>query len=275
MNKMKTLFVSDLDGTLLNKKSQLSKYTINKINALIDKGVLFTYATARSFASSESITKELKIIFPVITNNGTFIVDPKTNKKYCEMFFIQKENNIIKKCLIKNNINPLVYSYNEENEKVSWLKNEETDMIKKYKEDRKNDKRLNPINDIRDLYKGNIFQYTIIEPKEKLIDAYEYLYSINNYTITFQQELYQEEYLFEITNKQANKGNALLKLKDVFGIDKIISFGDSNSDISMFKASDECYIVKNGSNELKQYATGIIESNENNGVAKWLNEKLL
>jgi hydroxymethylpyrimidine pyrophosphatase-like HAD family hydrolase len=143
-------------------------------------------------------------------------------------------------------------------------------MLRKYKEKRKNDKRLHPINNIDELYKGNIFQYTFIEPKKTVLDAYEYLNRLNKFTITFQKEIYQNEYLFEINNKMATKGKAILKLKDIFGIEKIITFGDSKGDISMFETSDECYAVDNAMEELKKYAKGIIASNENNGVAKWL-----
>lgn len=46
---MKTLFISDLDGTLFNKSTQLSQYTIEILNHIIQKGYYFSYATARSF----------------------------------------------------------------------------------------------------------------------------------------------------------------------------------------------------------------------------------
>ena len=40
--KERTLFVSDMDGTLLNSQSELSPSTIERLNTLInDKGVLF------------------------------------------------------------------------------------------------------------------------------------------------------------------------------------------------------------------------------------------
>ena len=38
----------------------------------------------------------------------------------------------------------------------------------------------------------------------------------------------------------------------------------------MFEVSDECYAVSNAVEELKAIATGVIESNEDDGVAKWL-----
>lgn len=48
---MKTLYVSDLDGTLLNSKQHTSSYTNQVINQLVDEGMLFSYATARSYYS--------------------------------------------------------------------------------------------------------------------------------------------------------------------------------------------------------------------------------
>lgn len=42
-----TLFLSDLDGTLLRGDQKISAYTAQVIPALIEKGMHFSYATAR------------------------------------------------------------------------------------------------------------------------------------------------------------------------------------------------------------------------------------
>ena len=54
------------------------------------------------------------------------------------------------------------------------------------------------------------------------------------------------------------------------------AYSDSLDDIPMFEMSDECYAVENAVPELKAVATGVIASNEDDGVAKWLieNEEL-
>ncbi len=75
---MKTLYLSDLDGTLLNSEAQLSDFTAKILNDLINTGMIFSYATARSFYSSQKITAALKLISPVITNNGAFVVNHTT-----------------------------------------------------------------------------------------------------------------------------------------------------------------------------------------------------
>ena len=45
---MKTLYVSDLDGTLLTSDMNISENSLKIINTLIDEGMIFTYATARA-----------------------------------------------------------------------------------------------------------------------------------------------------------------------------------------------------------------------------------
>ena len=58
---MSTLYISDLDGTLLNKDARLSKRSAEIINGLIRRGMLFTVATARSL-SCVKILDELNLM---------------------------------------------------------------------------------------------------------------------------------------------------------------------------------------------------------------------
>mgnify|MGYP002511680898 CR=1 FL=1 len=48
--QVKTLYVTDLDGTLLNSHDFINPYSIETINSLVEKGMLFTYATARHWS---------------------------------------------------------------------------------------------------------------------------------------------------------------------------------------------------------------------------------
>ena len=84
---MKTLYVTDLDGTLMRNDMTISDESVRILNQLIDKGVLITYATARSFHSSYDITKEIHFNIPVITRNGTTFADQKNVKELETSFF--------------------------------------------------------------------------------------------------------------------------------------------------------------------------------------------
>ena len=52
--------------------------------------------------------------------------------------------------------------------------------------------------------------------------------------------------------------------------EKLIVFGDGKNDIDMFQMADESYAVANAHEELKKYATDVILSNDDDGVAQWL-----
>jgi len=268
---MRTLYITDLDGTLLNSDGDLSEYTKKTINALIDKGMIFSYATARSLTSASIVTKGLKINYPVISYNGTFLINSNTKETLFLLCFNRDETEIVKNAMNKNSIYPLVYSFINGEEKVSWIESKETKGIRSYIDSRKGDSRLRPVENSEQLYKGDIFYFTFIaDSKEQLLHISDYLKDKPEYNCLIQKELYKEEYWCEIMLNRATKGNAILALKDILKCDKIISFGDAVNDISMFEASDESYAVENAVDELKEYATEIISSNEEDGVAKWL-----
>ena len=272
----KTLYVTDLDGTLLNRQDRISPESIAIINELVKKGMLFTYATARSLVSASVVTQGLSTDFPVIIYNGAFIIHPSTGKILSEKSFTIEERQRVIEVLDEYDISPLVYSYVDEVERVSWIVSRENDGMKRYINNRtKTDPRFRPISSKEELYQGEMFYYTCIGEREELQPAYDVLSKDARFRCTIQQELYRPEYWFEIMPSKATKAEAIGQLKKLWNCDRVVSFGDAINDIPMFEISDECYAVENAVDALKEIATGIIESNENDGVAKWLKENVV
>ena len=268
----KVLYVTDLDGTLLNQQDRISTFSIQVINELVDKGMLFTYATARSLVSASRVTAGLSTNIPIIAYNGAFIIQPSSGEILSREDFSTEERSIVRDALTRFRISPLVYSYIDGIERVSWVPEEENDGVRRYLSMRKGDKRFRAVSDKKALYEGDIFYFTCIGEKEELMPVYALFSKDSRYRCTLQQELYRPEYWCEIMPAQASKSNAVTKLKQIWGCTKVISFGDSINDIPMFEVSDECYAVSNAVDELKRIATGIIESNNEDGVARWLSE---
>lgn len=271
---MRTLYVTDLDGTLLNTKDFINEYSINIINQFVEKGMLFTYATARSLVSASVVTKGLSIKIPVIAYNGALIINPETQEILLSVYFAPEEINKVVCAMEKYNICPLVYSYIHNRESVSWVTGNENDGMKRYLSLRPGDKRLRPLKDSNGLYDGNVFYFTCIGEREQLMPIYEEFSQDCRYTCMLQQELYRAEYWCEIMPEKAMKSEAIKALKELWHCDRVVSFGDAINDIPMFKISDECYAVQNAVDELKQLATGIIESSDKDGVAKWLKDNV-
>ncbi|MBD5444770.1 MAG: HAD family hydrolase [Lachnospiraceae bacterium] len=274
MNSKKTLYVTDLDGTLLNTKDRINPESIRIINELVDKGMLFTYATARSLVSASVVTEGLTTDIPVIAYNGAFIIHPRTGEIISSLFFTKEEAEFIRRNLEENNISPLVYSYVENVERVSWNTKRENEGISRYLSNRKGDKRLRALSNEEGLYDGETFYYTCIGEKEELMPIYNIFSQDKRFKCTIQQELYRPEYWCEIMPRKATKAGAIKALKALWHCDRVVSFGDAINDIPMFEISDECYAVENAVPELKALATGIVGSNDDDGVAKWLAENV-
>ena len=79
------LFISDLDGTLLNGNAEVTEFTRDTLNRLMAKGLNFTAATARTLASAGKILSGLDLKLPVILMNGVLIYD-MAEKKYVKPF---------------------------------------------------------------------------------------------------------------------------------------------------------------------------------------------
>ncbi len=266
----RTLYVSDLDGTLLNKQDRINPESIRIINDLVSKGMLFTYATARSLSSASVVTQGLSTDIPVIVYNGAFILHPATGEILSREGFQKEEMKEIIEVMDRFDISPLVYSFVEDVEKVSWIVSRENEGIQRYLNLRKGDRRLRPVSSREELYQGDMFYFTCIGEKDALQPVYDILARDGRFRCTIQQELYRPEYWCEIMPARATKAEAIRKLKEIRRCDRVISFGDAINDISMFEISDECYAVENAVDELKKIADKVIESNEDDGVAKWL-----
>lgn len=270
---MKTLYVSDLDGTLLTSQKNISEYSKNAINDLIDEGMIFTYATARSLSSASKVVTGIRFTTPIVAYNGAHIFDPQTGERIASEGFAPEEIDYIKEVMGKHNLVPIVYSFVNEKETVSWVRGTETKGVLKYVVDRKDDNRMRGLESIKNLYEGEVFYFTCIGAKDMFEAAYQEITQDERYTCTLQPEPYDKnEYWLEIMPRKASKANAIEKLKEILECDRVVSFGDAINDIPMFQISDECYAMENAVDKLKVMASGIIASNNKDGVAKWLVE---
>jgi hydroxymethylpyrimidine pyrophosphatase-like HAD family hydrolase len=85
--------------------------------------------------------------------------------------------------------------------------------------------------------------------------------------------IYNGLYCLEIFDVQANKSNALLRLKRLLGVDKVIAFGDNHNDTEMMRIADHCYAPDNAVDDVKAMANEILDSCDNDGVARFSQRK--
>ncbi len=265
---MRILYVSDLDGTLLRSDGKTSAYTNRVINELCKKGMLFSYATARSYLTAAKVTRGLNAKFPIITYNGAVILQNDTYEVIAQNTFSHEEKKDILDELLRHGIYPIVYTYIEGKEKFLYHINKCNYATTEFLLTRKGDIRDTPVKSDNALGFGDVFYFSCIDKYENLEPLYKHFKE--KYHCIFQKEYYSGEQWLEIIPKNISKASAILQLKEYWKIERIVAFGDGMNDIEMFEIADESYAVENAVDELKAIATGIIESNDSDGVAKWL-----
>lgn len=266
---MKTLFITDLDGTLLKSDKTVSKEAAEIINCLIDEGMAFSYATARSIYSSSVLTGNVDFSMPVITKNGAIIQNSDWSILK-ENAFTKEEAEEIYGILRKYGLDPIVASFQNGAEKYSFDCTRIGAGTQSFLDDHVGDVRENPLEGEAHMLDGSVHYFTCIGTEEELSGAYEEVKK--KYRSLCAKDTYSDEIWLEVMPQYATKADAILQLKKLLGFEKIVAFGDALNDIPMFEIADECYAMENAVPELKAIATEVIGNNNEDGVAKWLEE---
>ena len=76
-----------------------------------------------------------------------------------------------------------------------------------------------------------------------------------------------------IDGDRFSKANAVLQVKELMKADNLVCFGDNFNDISMIKAADIGVSVENACEELKKLSDFVIDGNNNDGVARFIDRR--
>lgn len=267
---MRTLYLSDLDGTLLRTNQSTSAYTNETINRLAEEGMLFSYATARSFHTARKVTAGLDAKIPLIVYNGAFIIDNRTHELLVTNLFEQDDANEILEALLQSGVAPIIYCLDDK-ERFVYNTDRINQETKEYVDSRSGDSRDTPVNEDTLLERNGTFYFTCIDKEDKLRPLYERFRK--RFTCVFSKDIYSGAQWLEIMPANATKACAAKQLAQYLGCERIVAFGDSINDIPLFEAADECYAVANAAEVLKERATAVIADNNSDAVAKWLEER--
>ena len=163
----KTLYVTDLDATLLQPDKTLSAETVQTLNELLGRGLALTYATARSQKSAGEITGCLNLSLPVITRNGTVLCNPQTGEalEYC--CFTREQIALLKQQMAEYRVKGFITGYIHGEERASWLVSRQGAGIESFLADHRGDRRLRPVEHPNQLFDGQVTNLTLIAPMDQ------------------------------------------------------------------------------------------------------------
>ncbi len=232
----------------------------------------FTVATARTIASVHKIIEDININAPVILMNGTAVFDLEKNS-YVNVEYINKaEKEHLFSALKKYGISGFLYCIDNGN-LSTYYEDAISPVAQKFIKERvkRYNKTFQKITHFSDCSSRNIVYFSVSDKSEKLRPAYDELRQCEGLHVEFYTDTYNEGYTYmEVCSSNASKYNAVRMLKETCGFDKIIGFGDNMNDLPLFEACDECYAVSSASDTVKSRATGVIGSNNDDGVAKFI-----
>lgn len=271
---MNELFITDLDGTLLDSQGKVSEKTKKIINALTKKGVYFAVATARTILSVSSILEGLDITAPSVLMNGVCTYD-MSERKYLHCHYIDPAATAeyVKAVSGRTDISPYIYTI-KDNELCAYYENMDTEPARSFAEERRKRYGKNFVQvDFKELDPTNAVYFTMCGKKEAVEPYYNLLKETKGLYLTFYRDTYDTDvYYLEMCSDKASKAGGIRYLREHYGYDKIYCFGDNTNDIPMFRESDKRYAVANAVEELKEIADEIILSNDENAVALKIKE---
>lgn len=265
------LFITDLDGTLLNKNAEVSEYSRKTIGKLIDSGMNFTAATARTLASAGKILDGIGLRLPVILMNGVLIYDPFLRKYEV----VNKLNDCAKASVIQMmrsmKLSAFMYTISH-GEMLTYFEKLSNKAMEDFYNERR-EKYYKSFEQTEDFSKvcADVIYFTFVDKKEKLAPLYESLKDDSSLSLTYYNDVYTEGiWYLEVFSAKASKKNGVRYLRDKYGFDRITAFGDNTNDLPMFEEADVKIAVSNANPAIIQQCDLMIDSNENDGVAKYL-----
>ena len=255
---MRFLIFIDIDGTLKRSDGTISKRTSDTIKELTDQGHVVAICSARPRYHASKVADMAQASCYLISSNGAEIYD-KTNEKLIFSEYISKDT--IKK----------IYEETKTLDIRTLFSCENTEYATKYIKDQAQTLLTEDNKDI--LFTSDIKQIMVIDYNKEAVKQYRD-------EITNMDEVYivdkskdNKDYLsFSLVSTNASKGNALKTLANYLNIpmQDTIAIGNDNNDISMLKIAGTGVAVENSTPELLECADVITASNDEDGVAIYL-----
>mgnify|MGYP004533654421 FL=1 len=259
-----TLYVSDLDGTLLDSDARLPCETAQKINFLLRLGVRITFATARTSRSVVQILSDIDFSLPaaapVALMNGVLIRDMNSGEYISSAVIERKIAEEVYSRLIEKGAEPYIYTVcdteYEGDALRTYYRKISCPAMRSFLDERV-ERYSKPFFKICDFYEviGDVVYFCVLGEEKTIKEAYASVSEISSLNSAVYRDSYNRSvWYLEIFSCNASKRHAVRFLRTFTGADEIVCFGDNINDIPMFEESDRAVAVENAVAEAKNAA---------------------
>ena len=253
------LFVTDMDGTLLNSQRKITDKVKLAIKKAVKAGVIFTVATGRMHISALPYVQELGIDVPVITYNGALIKYASGDEVFASYLDKQLVQSLVDYAQ-EQNIHIQLYSddklyYSQENELSKFYQTAAGVTG-------------HPVGDALDEYMDKVPKLLLIgrNPEEADRAARDIAAKFAGQIVAVKST----PIYVELIKPGINKASAIAKMAEIYKVpsEAILAIGDSNNDITMLQAAHYGVAMGNANADVKKVAKYQVADCDHDGIAE-------
>ena len=258
------LIVTDMDGTLLNSKHEVSSLFFEQFEQLKANNIKFVAASGRQYHSILDKLKSIKEHITIVAENGAYVL-----KNGEELFVNAIITTKVKELLVLCQQIPDTHIVLCGKKKAYFLKNTtdfENTIAEYYTE-------YEILEDFNSLPKDDFLKIALCHYRGSEANIYPRLKEIEN---DWQLKISGELWL-DIALKENHKGNAIERIQNEYGItsNQTMAFGDYQNDLEMLKKAKYSFAMQNAHPDVKEIANYETYSNDNLGVESVISKLLI
>jgi len=253
------LVVSDVDGTLLTKDKTLTDAAKAAARRLHDAGIGFTIVSSRPTIGMDFLIAPLELKLPIGAFNGSSIVDPQMNP--IEQHLIPPSA-VSRGLEILNQFGIDSWLFTTD----QWLtRNADGEYVAHEQRGIKHDPTI-----VADFtpYRARACKIVGSSSDPGLLVRCEA--AVREALGAQALAVRSQSYYLDITPPGVDKGTFVQAMAQRLGIstDVVATIGDMQNDIAMFRTSGTSFAMGNATDDVKQHATHVTASNEEEGFAR-------
>lgn len=271
---MKTLYISDLDGTLLHSERRVTARTADTLNRLIDKGLVFSVATARSLLGARLLNLEdIRFPVPLVLMNGVLLYDYNTRRvlQSCDMN-ARTAARVLAACA-NHGKTPFLYQVNGHEVAVTYIA--PTSKGERVFLEERGSRFPEAFRQVADYdVSGGAVYFSMQDTFETLEELRVQLSRLPGIGYTFYRDNYlRNNWYLEVFSEEAGKERGVRRLKTLIGAERVVAFGDNDNDCAMLREADVACVVANATPAARALADVVVGSNDDDGVARYIERR--
>ena len=271
----KTLYVSDLDGTLLDNTSHVSPATAAMLNEAISRGALFTVATARTPATVQNLLQGINMELPAIVMTGAGQWDLGLRRFRSITTIPEADADRIAAAFESGSLRPFTYCVSGD----SFLNVYHSKVMSRREQSFYEERRHLTLKRFHlgqhPARRDRVALFFATGPEKLVEQVCGELRKVTDCSVSWYKDVIMPDTgLIDIYAPGVSKARAVEEMAVEAGATRIVVFGDNLNDLPMMRMSTVSVAVDNAFPEVKREASVTIGPNSADSVARFILEDL-